>query len=360
MLKVITGLLVMLATVSSVSQRAQAQPSDAAPAEAQPSTYAQAEALNDEGKAMIGRVDLAGAAAKFRQAIALIEDPRYVFNLCYALEKSGVLEEARRECQWVTTSRDRRLANKAATLLASIDRQIAERAARRPAAPTPAAPTPAAPTPASQTPAAGSTPVPPVVAPGTPIPQHLLPLSMQKRPLDTSIHYGVRVGLFLGHFAGEYEDAGNVAAPSIGIIARKALGKKLSLVGEAQYAGRGSIIYASNFDSIEIALRYLDISSGLQYALSNHFYAELGATLSVLLSGEDESFFDSEADFEVEPADFSADLSVGSSLGSFDLRFHYKHGLLDIADVDFFGENAGAVGDELNSRSYGFQLGYYF
>jgi Flp pilus assembly protein TadD len=95
MFKVIARLLVMLATLSSVTQLASAQPS----------AYAQAEALNDEGKALIGRVDLAGAAAKFRQAIALVEDPRYVFNLCYALEKSGVLQEARRECQWVTTSR---------------------------------------------------------------------------------------------------------------------------------------------------------------------------------------------------------------------------------------------------------------
>lgn len=337
MLKVITGLLVMLATLSSAAPRA----------EAQPAVYAQAEALNDEGKAMIGRVDLAGAAAKFRQAIALVEDPRYVFNLCYALEKSGVLEEARRECQWVTTSRDTRLANKAAALLASIDAQIAERAARRPPAPTPVP---------------GPTPVPvaPVVAPGTPIPQHLLPLSMQKRPLDTSIHYGIRVGMVLGSFAGEYEDAGDVVAPSIGVMARKALSKKLRAIGEAQYAGRGATVYASNFDSIELSLQYLDFSGGVQYALSNRFYAEIGATLSILLSGEEVVFFDSEADYEVGPADFSADLSVGSALGNFDLRFHYKYGLLDIADVDFFDGNAGGVGDDLSSRSYGFQLGYYF
>lgn len=347
--RVLAGLLVLLVALSSESQHA----------EAQPSAHAQAEALNEEGKALIGRVDLAGAAAKFREAVALVEDPRYVFNLCYALEKSGVLEEARRECKWVTTSRDQRLADKAAKLLASIDEQLAKKTALQPApTPTPQ-PTPQ-PKPVPQpTPVPYSAPTP-VVAPGNPVPQHLLPYSMQTRTLDTSLHFGVRVGMALSRFAGEYQDAGNVAAPSIGLMARKALRKRLRATGEIQYTGRGSTVYAANFDLIDINLKYLDLSGGMQFALGGRFYIEAGATFSIFVSGEDDPFFETDATFEVGPVDLSGDLGFGAALGSFDLRFQYKHGLLDIADIEFSGENADAVGDDFSSRSYSFQLGYYF
>tara|TARA_R110002096_G_scaffold44524_4_gene119729 strand:- start:17774 stop:18844 length:1071 start_codon:yes stop_codon:yes gene_type:complete len=350
MLRVLAGLLVLLVTLSSGAQHA----------EAQPSAHAQAEALNEEGKALIGRVDLAGAAAKFREAVALVEDPRYVFNLCYALEKSGVLEEARRECKWVTTSRDRRLADKAAKLLASIEEQLAKKAALQPT-PTPVSPQPVPtpqPAPAPQ-PAPYSAPAP-AVAPGTPVPQHLLPYSMQTRVLDTSMHFGVRVGVGFSHFAGEYQEAGSVAAPSIGLMARKDLRKRLRATGEIQYAGRGSTVYAGDFDSIDIDVKYLDMSGGMQFALGGRFYIEAGATLSIFVSGEENRFFETDATFEISPIDLSGDLGFGAALGSFDLRFQYKHGLLDIADIEFSGENADAVGDDFSSRSYSFQLGYYF
>jgi hypothetical protein len=45
-----------------------------------------AEALNDDGKRKFREADVAGSAELFRQAIALVPDPRYYFNLCFAYE----------------------------------------------------------------------------------------------------------------------------------------------------------------------------------------------------------------------------------------------------------------------------------
>jgi hypothetical protein len=190
--------------------------------------------------------------------------------------------------------------------------------------------------------------------------QALLPYSMQRRALDTRIKFGTRVGLMVSTLSGEYDDVTSLVSPSIGLIARKALRKRLRATGEVQYAGRGAEVYAGAFDSVEISLRYIDLSGGLQYSLGGRFYAEVGATLSVLVSDEGDSFFDADVEFEIAPADVSGDIGIGATLGSFDFRLHYKHGLIDVADVEFSGENDGVVGDEFYNRSYGFQLGYYF
>lgn len=97
------------------------------PAVAQPASdpIAQAEAENAAGKAKIAVVDLAGAAAHFRAAIALSPDPRYYFNLCYTLEKAGQLREAKAACEVVASGgSDERLAGKARAKLAEIERGL--------------------------------------------------------------------------------------------------------------------------------------------------------------------------------------------------------------------------------------------
>jgi tetratricopeptide (TPR) repeat protein len=58
-----------------------------------------AEALNDEGKDLYSEgKDYEGAAAKFRQAIAIAPDARYYFNLCSALDKLDLYEQALQAC----------------------------------------------------------------------------------------------------------------------------------------------------------------------------------------------------------------------------------------------------------------------
>ncbi len=112
--------------------------------------------------------------------------------------------------------------------------------------------------------------------------------------------------------------------------------------GEARYAGRGGEVFASNFESIDVSLRYLDVGG----VLGGRFYAEAGATLSVLLFGEDDSFFESEPTSSLGPLTSPATIS----LHAWATR-HRRCRLLD--------ENADAVGDDFKSQSYSFQLTYY-
>jgi hypothetical protein len=76
----------------------------AAPAWAAPelSPNPRAEALNDEGKSLYSdRKDFAGAAEKFRQAIAVAPDARYYFNLCSAEAKLDHFDAALEACDEV-------------------------------------------------------------------------------------------------------------------------------------------------------------------------------------------------------------------------------------------------------------------
>ena len=57
-----------------------------------------AESLNTEGKKLVSRLDLDGAAERFRDAWQLVRDPRFAFNLCYTLEWPE-------EC-WINTHRN--------------------------------------------------------------------------------------------------------------------------------------------------------------------------------------------------------------------------------------------------------------
>jgi len=51
---------------------------------------AQAEQLNDQGKALLFQADTRGALGYFQQAVALIADAKYQFNVCVAL---GAMEQ---------------------------------------------------------------------------------------------------------------------------------------------------------------------------------------------------------------------------------------------------------------------------
>jgi tetratricopeptide (TPR) repeat protein len=84
-------------------------------------TRSDAEHFNDQGKALFLRGDFEGAAASFREALELVQDPRYDFNLCAALEKSGDWDAALEACDEVfKDGGDAELRAKAGTRSASI------------------------------------------------------------------------------------------------------------------------------------------------------------------------------------------------------------------------------------------------
>jgi hypothetical protein len=63
-----------------------------------PETIAQAEAANDEGKKLFKAAKIDAAVGKFREAIALVPDPRFHFNLCFSLEALKRYDEALAAC----------------------------------------------------------------------------------------------------------------------------------------------------------------------------------------------------------------------------------------------------------------------
>ena len=79
---------------------------------------ADADKLNDDGKAKFRTADLDGAIALFQQANQLAPDPRYVFNICLAYE-------AQQQCQQATTScQQARAMNPKPELPAKIDHRL--------------------------------------------------------------------------------------------------------------------------------------------------------------------------------------------------------------------------------------------
>jgi tetratricopeptide (TPR) repeat protein len=60
---------------------------------------AEAEKLNEDGKAKVRSADLTGAITLFTQANQLAPDARYVFNLCYAYEAQQQYQQAVASCQ---------------------------------------------------------------------------------------------------------------------------------------------------------------------------------------------------------------------------------------------------------------------
>lgn len=78
-----------------------------------PEQKAQAEALNDEGKRLFRSAEIAAAKAQFLQAVNIVRDPRFFFNLCLAHEALSELDLAVRACQAVLkASPEPRLAEK--------------------------------------------------------------------------------------------------------------------------------------------------------------------------------------------------------------------------------------------------------
>ncbi len=84
------------------------------PAGVTPELVAQAEAANNEGKRLFRAAEIAAAKAQFIQAIQIVADPKYQFNLCLAHEALNEYDFAVTVCQQVITAgTDQRLSEKA-------------------------------------------------------------------------------------------------------------------------------------------------------------------------------------------------------------------------------------------------------
>src|SRR5262245_27523097 len=96
-----------------------------------------AEALNDEGKELYSdKKDFEGAAAKFRQAIAVSPDPRYYFNLCSALDRLELYDQAIEACDGVFAHKPRpELAQKTSAKAEDIRQKMKQRTAEPEAKP---------------------------------------------------------------------------------------------------------------------------------------------------------------------------------------------------------------------------------
>ncbi len=96
-----------------------------------------AEALNDEGKDLYSDgKDYEGAAVKFRQAIAIAPDARYYFNLCSALDKLDLYDQALQACDDVFQHKPRPdLATKTGKKAADIRQRMKAAEAEPPAEP---------------------------------------------------------------------------------------------------------------------------------------------------------------------------------------------------------------------------------
>ena len=95
-----------------------------------------AEELNRLGKARATELDLEGAAKLFREALAIENDPRYAFNLCYTLEKSGHLREAKEFCVEAQQNGDESVVYKSTQILKRLAaRDIESAEVQQPATP---------------------------------------------------------------------------------------------------------------------------------------------------------------------------------------------------------------------------------
>ncbi len=341
----------------------------------------QAEKLNSEGKELIGELDLEGAAAKFRAAIGLVEDPRYAFNLCYTLEKSGGLEEAERACTWVTGSTNKRLAKKAVELLKKVKAKLAS----RPSSPLPVAPPvssdidspPVSPDvdssgpelleqpasgPVSGAPTAagsstGEKPPPPVApassAPASPI---VVPTA---QPAKTA-RWGVRVGTSFSTVNGLGNSDGRLVSGMLGVMYTRSFGSSFQLLYEAQFAGRGAQLVSRDFIAgrapVDLDLTYLDLSSTSRYTIGKGDlkpFFELGSSLSFLLLSEVLSDMVTMEESSFPTLDISVNIGGGVTFGSLEFRVVHMRGVLDLSsDLQ--------AGSDVRSVSTLFEGGYWF
>lgn len=141
------------------------------PAAADEAAAKKADALNDAGKELYKQGDLAGAAGKIREAIAVDPQGRFYFNLCVILDKTGDLDGALEACDEVyrhDTSDD----VKAMTGQRAADIRAKKRKRDAATPKTPAAPAaPPADRPQASRPPAPSQAAPPTAGPTRPVGQ---------------------------------------------------------------------------------------------------------------------------------------------------------------------------------------------
>ena len=291
-----------------VQRSAWAQPTD---------SQAQAEELNSQGKALIKQLDLAGAAQRFRAAMALSSDPRFAFNLCYTLEKSGQFANAKEACEKVVGATDARLANKANKLLAVIEGKMTTELASSP---------PPKPPPSSQSPPAVAS------APRTqPVTSASLPTPAPQASHKT-LQYGAVVGFSRANVSGTKLNPDAVVGYAVGGWARMGLRPSFDSIFEAQLVQRG--FSTRVFD---VSASYLDLGFASRWYLGMGGvkpYLEAGMTLSILLSSEVD-FMVAESK-ELQAYDLAYTVGVGTIIGlgalSVDVRARYMHGLIAIGE----------------------------
>lgn len=345
-----------------------AQPSDAS---------LSAEKLNSEGKALIAELNLEGAAAKFREAIGLVEDPRFAFNLCYTLEKSGGLEEAQRACKWVTGSTNPRLAKKAAVLLKKVEAKLNFRREKIPSEPTGVPLPPTGETP-SKPPLSGAPPLsgeptssprenpgntgspaqPSYPPPGVSTPPVAPPPMVVGKPKPN--RWGLRFGATNSSAENLTATDGSVLSGVFGAMFTRSFGSSFQLMFEGQIAGRGAELVEADFfedrEQVDLELTYLDFSSTSRYSLGQGRlkpFFEIGSTISFLLLSERTGGVAIAPEPDLPILDFSLNFGGGILMGSLEFRIVYMRGLLDLSGDDI--ENG-----PVHSRSTQFAVGYWF
>ncbi len=280
-----------------------------------PSATEQAEALNAEGKELIKQLDLVGAAQRFRAAMALSGDPRFAFNLCYTLEKSGQLVEAKQACETVMESGNARLNDKANRLLAVIEESMAAGAPQTPARP----PGPGG----SLRPTAPAKPVPSV--PSTPPPK------------KHKASYGLTAGLSRATVQGTFEKTDAKLGLAFGGGMRMRIRPSFESILDVQFVQRGFNASFTEIMGVESSItgNYVDVGFASRWYLGTEGfqpYAEVGMALSVLLF-DSASIGGEEVEADLQPFDVSYSLGLGSSIAlgsrSLDLRVRYMYGLLN-------------------------------
>ena len=93
-------------------------PGSAAPPPVDDAKRAQAEQLNEKGKEQLRSADVKGALALFQQAVALVPDARYQYNICLSLEALEQWDNAIAACKQARTM------NPEARLVTKIDHRL--------------------------------------------------------------------------------------------------------------------------------------------------------------------------------------------------------------------------------------------
>lgn len=210
-----------------------------------------AEELNRQGKQKIQELDLDGAAKLFREALSHHSDPRYAFNLCYTLEKSGYVDEAEEHCEFAQQHGEESVVYKSTQILKRIVERRKATAETSTATPT----TPAI--------------APPATATAQEAPQ---PLAL-RTPEEPTLRYGGFVGFVNGDSSGV-----NIGG---GVIQHTMGRHSFVLTGELLRRGAQTVFR----DGRPASVLYLDVSPSVRFAVfrNGSFYFEGGLNLGVRL-----------------------------------------------------------------------------